>query len=387
MSAEPTAVSHELKRTPLHGLHVALGARLVPFAGYEMPVQYPAGVLKEHFHTRAAAGLFDVSHMGQIRVRARSGSMTNAARQLETLLSADIAGLAAGRQRYSFFTNDSGGMLDDLMIAHRGDHYLLVVNAARKGADLEFLHRHIGAHCEIEMLDRALVAVQGPQAEAALSCIAPGCDRLHFMEAADFDILGATCTIVRSGYTGEDGFEMSTPPDVAREICERLLENPAVMPIGLGARDSLRLEAGLCLYGSDINEATTPVEAGLQWAIPKVRRANGAREGGFPGAAVILRQLGEGVQRARVGLRPDGRQPVRAGAQLFATEHGGDAIGAVTSGGFSPSLDGPVALGYVPIGHSAPATRLFADVRGRRLAVAVAPLPFVPTRYKRAARA
>lgn len=384
MSADPSSGPQSLKRTPLHGLHVALGARLVPFAGYEMPVQFAAGVLKEHLHTRAACGLFDVSHMGQVRLRARTGAGADTARQLETLVPADILGLGTGRQRYTYFTNPQGGILDDLMVANRGDHHLLVVNAACKQADLAHLSANLGAACHIEMLDRALIALQGPGSEAALQRLAPGCADMRFMDVADFDILGSRCTIVRSGYTGEDGFEISTPPDVAREIAERLLENTDVMPVGLGARDSLRLEAGLCLYGADIDAVTTPVEAGLQWAIQSARRRGGARAGGFPGADTILRQLESGPSRRRVGLRVEGRQPVRAGAPLFSAPGTGAQIGVVTSGGFAPSLDAPAALGYVPSDLSAPGTRLYAEVRGRPIEVVVAPLPFITTRYKRA---
>jgi aminomethyltransferase len=383
MSAEPQPGAQPLKRTPLYGLHVALGARMVPFAGYDMPVQYPAGVMKEHLLTRSAAGLFDVSHMGQVAIRPRNGKLADAALALERLVPADVAGLSADRQRYSYLTSETGGILDDLMIARRTDHLLLVVNASRKEADLAHLEASLGGACDVRMLDRALIALQGPKAEAALAPLAPACAGLSFMDVADLDILGARCTVVRSGYTGEDGFEISTPSDAARKIAEALLESPDVAPIGLGARDSLRLEAGLCLYGSDIDETTTPVEAALTWAIPKVRRTGGARAGGFPGAGAILDQLTCGVSRKRVGLRPEGRAPVRAGARLFAAETGEDEIGAVTSGGFGPSVEVPVAMGYAPHSLAVPGTRLFADVRGKRLPVTVADLPFIETRYKR----
>ena len=372
-----------LKTTPLHSLHVELGARMVPFAGYEMPVQYPLGVLKEHLHTRAAAGLFDVSHMGQIVLRAKSGDVRNAASALERLVPVDVVGLVPGRVRYAFFTNAQGGILDDLMIANCRDHLLLVINAARKEADEAHLRAQLGNECDVEQLDRALIALQGPKAEAALALLAPECTPMRFMDVRALTLMGAVCKVARSGYTGEDGFEISTPADIAREIAEELLANPCVAPIGLGARDTLRLEAGLCLYGSDIDERTTPVEAGLSWAIQKVRRRGGAREGGFPGAETILGQLEHGAPRHRVGLRPEGRAPVRAGAPLFATEDASAQIGAVTSGGFGPSLNAPIAMGYLPTALAVPDTTVFAELRGKRLPVAVTRLPFIEPKYKR----
>jgi aminomethyltransferase len=356
---------------------------MVPFAGYEMPVQYPLGVLKEHLHTRAAAGLFDVSHMGQIVLRAKSGDVRNAASALERLVPVDVVGLVPGRLRYAFFTNAQGVILDDLMIANCRDHLLLVVNAARKEADEAHLRAQLGNECDVEQLDRALIALQGPKAEAALALLAPECTTMRFMDVRALTLMGAECKVARSGYTGEDGFEISTPADIAREIAEELLANPCVAPIGLGARDTLRLEAGLCLYGSDIDERTTPVEAGLSWAIQKVRRRRGAREGGFPGAETILGQLEHGAPRHRVGLRPEGRAPVRAGAPLFATEDASAQIGAVTSGGFGPSLNAPIAMGYLPTALAVPDTTVFAELRGKRLPVAVTRLPFIEPKYKR----
>jgi aminomethyltransferase len=367
----------------LHALHNELGARMVEFAGYEMPVQYAAGVLKEHVHTRSAAGLFDVSHMGQIELRARSGRLEDAALALERLIPTDILGLTPDRQRYAFFTNETGGLLDDLMVAHRGDHYLLIVNAACKAADEAHLRACLANDCEIKPLDRALLALQGPKAEAVLARLAPSCSSMRFMEVRELSIISVPCIVVRSGYTGEDGFEISTPADVGREIAEALLENKDVAPIGLGARDSLRLEAGLCLYGSDIDTSTTPVEAGLSWAIQKARQSGGAREGGFPGANVILDQIKTGTQRRRVGLRPEGRAPVRAGALLFVADQGGEPAGTVTSGGFGPSAEAPVAMGYLPAALAEVGKRIFAEVRGKRLPVTVAALPFIPHRYKR----
>ncbi len=314
MSAEEARTANAaLKHTPLHALHVELGARMVPFAGYDMPVQYQPGVLKEHLHTREAASLFDVSHMGQIALRAKSGRQEEAARALERLVPADILGLAPGRMRYSFFTNGKGGILDDLMVANCGDHLLLIVNASRKAEDEALLAAGLGTDCEIELLDRALIALQGPKAEAALAVLAPECADLRFLEARTLTLMGAACLVMRSGYSGEDGFEISTPADLAREIAEELLADPNVGPAGLGARDSLRLEAGLPLYGSDLDEGTTPVEAGLAWAIPRPRRSGGAREGGFPGAEIILDQIVHGAPRSRVGLRPAGQGPEALG--------------------------------------------------------------------------
>lgn len=372
-----------LKQTPLHALNVALGGRMVAFAGYEMPVQFPAGVLKEHLHTREAAGLFDVSHMGQITVRPKSGDVRDAAAALETLVPADIAGLAPGRQRYGFFTNEHGGILDDLMIANRGDHFLLIVNAACKGADFLHLIGSIGTSCDVTMLDRALVAIQGPRAAEAIATLAPACASKRFMDIGSLTVVGEEYTVSRSGYTGEDGFEISLPKSHAEEAVRALLALDGVAPIGLGARDSLRLEAGLCLHGSDITQDTTPVEAALEWAISPARRYGGARAGGFPGADIILGQLANGAARRRVGLKPEGRQPVRGGAALFAAPDGGDAIGAVTSGGFGPTINAPVAMGYVPASLSSSGTVVYADVRGKRIAATVTTLPFVPHRYRR----
>jgi glycine cleavage system T protein (aminomethyltransferase) len=372
-----------LKTTPLHALHVELGARMTAFAGYDMPLQYSLGVLKEHLHARTAAGLFDISHMGQIALRAKSGDGGDASRALERLVPVDMIGLAPGRLRYAFFTNALGGIHDDLMVGNWGDHLVLVVNAARKEADEAHLRAQLGDACDVEQLDRALIALQGPKAEAALALLAPECTSMRFMDARTLTLMGAECIVMRSGYTGEDGFEISIPADIAREIAEELIANPCVAPIGLGARDSLRLEAGLCLYGSDIDESTTPVEAGLSWAMQNVRRRRGAREGNFPGAEIILGQLEHGTLRHRVGLRPEGRAPVRACAPLFAAEDAGVQIGKVTSGGFGPSFNAPIAMGYLPTATAVPGTTVFAELRGKRLPVVVAPLPFIEPKYKR----
>ena len=373
----------DLLRTVLHDLHVRLGARMVPFAGYEMPVHYPMGVLKEHLQTRASAGLFDVSHMGQVRVRPRSGVLSHAALALETLVPIDVLGLPEGRQRYGMFTDAAGGILDDLMIANRGDHLFIVVNAGCKQADVGHMQAHL-AGCEVTPVnDRALLAVQGPAAEAVLERLVPGAAALRFMAVATLHWRGVPLWVSRSGYTGEDGYEISVPEAEAPAFAGALLADPAVAPIGLGARDSLRLEAGLCLYGHDIDTTTSPVEASLGWAIQKVRRAGGARAGGFPGAARILRELDSGAQRARVGLLPVGRAPMREGTGLFAAAEGGDSVGRITSGAFGPSIDHPMSMGYLPTGLAEPGTTVFAEVRGKRLAATVTRLPFRPATFKR----
>ncbi|MCS3504191.1 aminomethyltransferase [Bradyrhizobium japonicum] len=373
-----------LKRTPLHGLHVSLGGKMVPFAGYDMPVQYPAGVLKEHLHTRSSAGLFDVSHMGQLALRPKSGKVEDAARALERLVPQDIVAITPGRQRYAQFTNPDGGILDDLMVANFGDHLFLVVNAACKDADEAHLRAHLSDDCIIDSLqDRALIALQGPKAEAALAQLCAEAPAMKFMDAGPHKVAGLDCFVSRSGYTGEDGFEISVPATHAEHLARTLLENPDVMPIGLGARDSLRLEGGLCLYGHDIDTTTTPVEAALEWSVQKSRRSGGARAGGFPGAETILAHYDNGASRRRVGLRTEGRAPVREGALLFADAAGGEPIGKVTSGGFGPSLNAPVAMGYVPTASSALDTKLFAEVRGQRLPLTVAAMPFVKNTYKR----
>lgn len=380
----PVSDARPLLRTPLYDLHVASGGRMVPFAGYEMPVQFAPGIMAEHLHVRSAAGLFDVSHMGQIILRPRSGKMADAALALERLVPVDVRGLGEGRQRYAFFTNEQGGILDDLMIANRGDHLLLVVNAACKAEDEAHLGASLSDSCEVEVLaDRALLALQGPQAEAVLGRLDPKAADMRFMDVADLVLAGVPCIVSRSGYSGEDGFEISLPAADAAVVAEALLADDRVLPIGLGARDSLRLEAGLCLYGADLDTGTTPVEAGLEWAMQKVRRTGGARAGGFPGTDAILRQLNEGASRRRVGLRPEGRAPVRGGAALFAAVEGGAQIGIVTSGAFGPSIEGPVAMGYVETACSSPGSTVFAELRGKRVPVAVTPLPFVPNRYKR----
>lgn len=372
-----------LKTTPLHALHLSLGARMVPFAGYDMPVQYPLGVMKEHLWTRSSAGLFDVSHMGQIIIKARSGSYEDAARALESLVPVDLVGLAVNRQRYGFLTDDNGGILDDLMIAHMDDYLFVVVNAACKDEDFKHLQDHIGDSCEITLLDRALIALQGPHAVDVLAELWADLAYLKFMDVRHCRLHDVSCLVSRSGYSGEDGFEISVPADKAEDIARRLLEHPDVQPIGLGARDSLRLEAGLCLYGNDIDTATTPVEGALEWAIQKARCTGGARAGGFPGAARILAELASGTKRRRVGLKPEGKAPVRGHAKLYADPEGKTELGEVTSGGFGPSVEGPVAMGYLPISHTQPGTQVYAEVRGKYLPVTVCALPFTTPTYKR----
>lgn len=367
-------------KTPLHSLHQELGARLVPFAGYELPVQYPPGIIKEHLHARAQAGLFDVSHMGQIRL-----SGDGAAAALETLVPVDVVGLAPLRQRYGLFTNDAGGILDDLMIINAGDHLLLVVNAACKHQDLERLRSSLSRHCQVESLfERALLALQGPAAAAVLARLAPAATELVFMSAAELDIDGVSCFLTRSGYTGEDGFEISVPSEQAEKLARTLLAQSEVAPIGLGARDSLRLEAGLCLYGHDIDTVTTPVEAGLRWALSKARRHDGERPGGYPGASVIMGELARGTAQRRVGILPEGKAPVREGVEI--TDDSGNRVGRITSGGYGASVGGPVAMGYVSSEYAAPGTPLQAVVRGKPRTVTVVTLPFAPHRYHRSKR-
>lgn len=373
-----TTPSGNLLRTPLYDLHLELGGKMVPFAGYEMPVQYPPGVKKEHLHTRAQAGLFDVSHMGQVLLAGEG-----AAAALEALVPVDIIDLPEGRQRYALFTNEQGGILDDLMVTNYGDCLYLVVNAACKADDIAHLQANLADGVTLEVLDdRALVALQGPAAAAVMARLAPEVGDMVFMDSRRLPIDGVDCFVSRSGYTGEDGFEISIPAAEAERLTRLLLQQEEVEPIGLGARDSLRLESGLCLYGHDIGTGTTPVEASLNWAISKVRRADGARSGGFPGAATILEQMATGqVARKRVGLLGEGRAPVREGSALYDAE--GNPIGEVTSGTFGPSAERSVAMGYVAVEHAALDTQVYAEVRGKQLPMRVAKMPFVPQRYHR----
>ncbi|MFT8718579.1 glycine cleavage system aminomethyltransferase GcvT [Acetobacter sp.] len=377
-------MSDELLHTPLFSLHEELGAKMVPFAGYAMPLQYATGIMAEHQHTRASAGLFDVSHMGQVALRPLEGDMARVALALERIVPVDVLGLKPGRQRYGFLTNDQGGILDDLMLVNMGTWFLVVVNAACKAQDIALMQRELSSDCVVEVLeDRALLALQGPQAETALARLVPDVGAMKFMDARESRLDGAAVIITRSGYTGEDGFEISVPTADAERVAKALLAQPEVKPIGLGARDSLRLEGGLCLYGSDLDQTTTPVEGALEWAIQKARRNGGARAGGFPGADLILAQLENGAGRRRVGLLAEGRAPVRHGAELFSAAEGGEKIGVVTSGAFGPTLQAPVAMGYLETGFSAPGTKVFAELRGRRIPVTVSTMPFVPAGFKR----
>lgn len=373
-------MAETLRRTGLYDLHVSKGARMVPFAGWEMPVQYPMGVMAEHLHTRAHAGLFDVSHMGQVIVRPRDGNMQTAALELESLIPADVLRLARGRQRYGLFTNPQGGILDDLMFANRGDHFLLVVNAACVGQDLA----HLQSLAEIEarlVRDRGLLALQGPEAVEVLARLVPGVQEMRFMDSRILDWDGVQLWISRSGYTGEDGFEISVPDDKLAEFAEALLHQDEVEPIGLGARDSLRLEAGMPLYGHDMDAGVTPAQAALGWSIPKSRRNGGARAGGFPGADVVLAELAEGPAVKRRGLRPEGRAPIREGVEIYMEDSGGTVAGTVTSGGFGPSVGGPVAMARLPADLPDGAT-VHAELRGKRVPVTVTELPFVTPSYK-----
>ncbi|WP_077035116.1 glycine cleavage system aminomethyltransferase GcvT [Pelomonas sp. KK5] len=366
-----------LKKTPLHALHLELGAKMVPFAGYDMPVQYPAGVMAEHKHTRAAAGLFDVSHMGQVLL---IGAGADAA--METLVPVDVVDLGVFKQRYALFLDDQGGILDDLMICRRPDELFVVVNAGCKEQDIAHMQKHLAGKCEVKPLpDQALLALQGPQAVTALSRLNPEVAKLTFMTGGFFDLDGIPAFLTRSGYTGEDGYEISVAGDRSIELARKLLAQPEVKPIGLGARDSLRLEAGLCLYGHDIDTTTTPVEASLTWAIQKVRRAGGARAGGYPGASVVDHQLLEGAAKKRVGLVGSERMPVREGAKLV--DENGTELGVVTSGTLGPTVNKPVALGYLPKSHAAIGTQVWAVVRDKRTPMTVSSTPFTPNGYYR----
>jgi len=365
------------QKTPLYDFHLAQGGKIVDFAGYLLPVNYPLGIRKEHAHTRGHAGLFDVSHMGQVRI---SGAAAGEA--LEALIPVNLVGLRPGRMRYGFFTLDNGGVLDDLMITRREDDFLLVINASRKQEDLQHLEQRLPATVHLEPLaDRALLALQGPQSVQILAALAPGAAQFGFMDAGPLEIAGVACWVSRSGYTGEDGFEISMPADQAETIARALLDSGLAHPVGLGARDTLRLEAGLCLYGHELNTETSPVEAGLAWAMQKIRRPGGDRAGGYPGQERIEHELAHGPSRCRVGLQPQGRAPVREPSELL--DASGVVVGAVSSGGFAPSLEQPVSMGYVASALATPGTRIDALVRGKKVPVNVVELPFVAHRYAR----
>ena len=367
----------ELLRTPLHALHLELGAKMVPFAGYDMPVNYPGGIIAEHRQCRDFAALFDVSHMGQLRLVG-----PDAAAALETLVPVDVIDLPLGKQRYALFTNSAGGILDDLMIARRANDLLLIVNAACKEADTRHLVAQLSHRCQVIPLpERALLALQGPRAVDALSRLCEGVAKLTFMTGGHFELVGVDCFVTRSGYTGEDGFEISVPAEAAVALAKALLSQPEVKPAGLGARDTLRLEAGLCLYGHDIDATTTPVEAGLSWAIQKVRRPGGARAGHYPGADHIAAQLAQGVSVKRVGLIGLERIPVREGAPLVDAH--GHKLGHVTSGTLAPTVNQPIAMAYLAANHAIANHEVYAEVRGKRQPMRVTSLPFVPPGYKR----
>ncbi len=373
----------DLHVTPLHALHLELGARMVPFAGYSMPVQYPAGLMAEHKWCRDQAGLFDVSHMGQLRLVG-----ADAAAAFETLMPVDVIDLPVGKQRYGLLLNNDGGIIDDLMFFNRGEDIFVIVNGACKAGDIAHMQAQIGHRCEvIPMSERALLALQGPKAVDALSRLAPGVEQLVFMTGGHFDVAGIPCFVTRSGYTGEDGFEISVLDAQADALARALLAQAEVKPIGLGARNSLRLEAGLCLYGQDLDTTTTPVEAGLNWALQKVRRSGGARPGGFPGATKILAQLEANaaetgvLNRKRVGLIALDRVPVREHTEL--QDANGQRVGEVCSGLLGPTIDKPIAMAYVRADCAALGTPLNAIVRGKPVAMQVVPIPFVPTRYHR----
>lgn len=371
----------ELLHTPLHDLHVELGGKMVPFAGYAMPVQYPMGVLQEHIHTREKAGLFDVSHMGQVIVT--GDDFAAAATALETLIPVDILGLRQDRQRYGLLTNDAGGIMDDLMLANRGDHIFVVVNAGCKAADIAHMQMNLKGVTVTEITDRALLALQGPAAETVLASLDPKAASMRFMDVATLSLGGAECWVSRSGYTGEDGYEISVPAAQAEQLARQLLAHVDVAPIGLGARDSLRLEAGLCLYGHDIDTDTTPTAASLNWAIQKVRRSGGAREAGFPGAKIVLGEFLNGADTKRVGLLPEGRAPMREGVMLFANTEDLTPIGKITSGGFGPTIGAPIAMGYLQTAQAKIGDTVYGELRGKRLPLTVTSLPFTPANFKR----
>ena len=375
-------MTQSLRKTPLNELHREFGAKLTEFAGYEMPVQYRLGILGEHQHTRKKAGLFDVSHMGQVILSGQSYEET--ALSLEKVLPMDVLGLEIGRQRYGFLTTDEGGILDDLMFSNRADHIFVVLNAACKDSDIKYLRSLLEPNISIKEIEsRALIALQGPASEAVLGKYHPQIKNMKFMDVETLPIDGSECWISRSGYTGEDGFEISIPAEAAEPITRSILSNQNVEFIGLGARDSLRLEAGLCLYGHDIDRETTPIEASLTWAIQKARRSNGSRASGFIGSEIILKQLAGGTNKRRVGLLPQTRAPMRECVEIFATETSKEAIGKITSGGYGPTVGYPIAMGYINSEYANSEDDLFGELRGKRVPVKVSNLPFVPLNFKR----
>ena len=370
-------------RTTLFSFHKERGGKMVPFAGYEMPLQYKLGIMKEHLFCRASAALFDVSHMGQIILRAKNQEKNEIAKSLESLIPVDLVNLRENRQRYGFLLNDKGGIIDDLMISNRGEHFMIVANASRKDIDFKILQTKLGDKLEIKMLtDKALVAIQGPKSEEVLSKVFPGISDMSFLDVKTFFYKGGAVEISRSGYTGEDGFEISISNSFVESFSQTVLEDPSVTLAGLGARDSLRLEGSLCLYGQDISEDISPIEAGLSWAIQKSRREGGEREGNFPGSNEIFYQIKNGVKKSRIGLIPDGKAPIRSGAKLFSDKDGSDYIGEVTSGGYSPSLSKPISMAYILEGEHENES-FFAKVRGAFLPVRKVKMPFMSNNFKR----
>ena len=374
----------ELKKTALYDLHRSLGAKAIPFAGYEMPVNYPLGIMKEHLYCRKSAGLFDVSHMGQLVISSNTQSMQFIASELEKLLPIDVLGLSEDRQRYGFLPNKEGGIIDDLMISNRGDHYFVVINASRKEIDFKYLRENISKEIDVDFIKtRALIAIQGPQSEKILSNLIGELSSLKYLDVKNFLYKGEILWVSRSGYTGQDGFEISLPNSLCEVFCKNILEQDGIEPIGLGARDTLRLECGLCLYGQDLNETITPIEAGLKWAIQKVRRTGGEREGGFVGQEKILKQLEKHPNFKREAFFPDGKAPLRSGTKLFSDDKGKNEIGVITSGGYSPSLERPISMGYLNHNKFNVDEPIFGEVRNKFFSVTLTKLPFVPTSFKR----
>jgi len=377
-------ILNKLHITSLYSLHRELNAKTIPFAGYEMPVNYPLGILNEHIHCRKSVGLFDVSHMGQIKITSKSISMHDLAKELEKLIPIDLVSLSKDRQRYGFLTNEKGGVIDDLMISNRGDHFFVVVNASRKEIDTSYLRENLISEADILVeTERSLIALQGPLSEQALSSIIPGIESMAFMDVKNFSFKNEEIYISRSGYTGQDGFEISLPNHVSENFCRSLLNIKEVEAIGLGARDTLRLECGLCLYGQDLDEEITPIEAGLSWAIQKVRRTDGERAGGFPGAEKILDQIDKHPKKKRIGLLPIGKAPIRHGTKLYKDEIGSQEIGIVTSGGYSPTIEKPISMGYLDQSWIEKDTLVYGDVRNKLLPLKIINLPFVKTSFKK----
>ena len=375
---------NKLNRTALYNLHRSLGAKSIPFAGYEMPVNYPLGIMKEHLYCRKSAGLFDVSHMGQLVISSNTKSMEFIATELEKLIPIDLLGLSVDRQRYGFLPNEKGGIIDDLMISNRGDHYFAVINASRKEIDFKYLKENVSRDIDVDLITtRALIAIQGPQSEKILSSQIGDLSSLKYLDVKNFLYEAETLWVSRSGYTGQDGFEISVPNSLSEVFCKNILEKDGIEPIGLGARDTLRLECGLCLYGQDLNETITPIEAGLKWAIQKVRRIGGEREGGFVGQEKILKQIEEHPNLKREAFFPDGRAPLRSGTKLFSDDSGKDEIGVITSGGYSPSLERPISMGYLDHNKFKVGNSIFGELRTKFIPIKLTQLPFVATSFKR----